>query len=107
MFLALSLLHWFLPLLTNPKRVPQVVRRRNLTPRAKPKTLLNPPLALRRLSLLPDLPRKGEYISNIFLYPKPSHQLLVRVYAAMPINPGRLSNQFCTGDTRYTPTLPR
>ena len=32
---------------------------------------------------------------------------LVRVCASSPINPSRLSNQFHTGDTRYTPTLPR
>ena len=31
----------------------------------------------------------------------------VRVCAATPINPDRLSNQCCTGDTRYTLTLPR
>ena len=31
----------------------------------------------------------------------------VRVCASSPINPGRLSNQFHTGNTRYTPTFPR
>ena len=31
----------------------------------------------------------------------------VRVLCCYPINPGRLSNQFCTGADRCTPTLPR
>ena len=76
MFLALALLYQYLLLLASPKRVPQVVRRRSLTPRVKLKTLLDPPLILGRLSLLPDLPRKGEHISNIFLSPKLFHQPL-------------------------------
>ena len=57
------------------KRVPQVVRRRSLTPRVKLRTPLNPPLTLRRRSSLPDLPRKGEYISNISLSQRQSHQM--------------------------------
>ena len=68
MFLALAPLCQFHLLLTSPKRVPQVVRRRSLTPKVKLKTLLNP--LMRMWSSLPDLPRKGECISNIFLCPK-------------------------------------
>ena len=63
-------------LLTSPKRVPQVVRRKSLTPRVKLKALLNLPLALRKRSSSPNLPRKGEYISNISLSQKRSHQML-------------------------------
>ena len=33
--------------------------------------------------------------------------VVVRVCASSPINPSRLSNQFCTSADRCTPTLPR
>ena len=33
--------------------------------------------------------------------------MLLLGFCLYPINPGRLSNQCCTGADRYTPTLPR
>ena len=73
---TLALLRWFHLLLTSPKGVPQVVRRRSLTPRVKSKTLLNPLPTRMKRSSSPDLPRKGEYISNISLSQKRFHQTL-------------------------------